>query len=121
MNNLTRLLWIAGGFICVGLGVIGLLVPMMPGVVFLLIAAWCFSRSSERYHAWLLGHPRLGPPIVNWQNNRAISRNNKTVITAMLFSSIVATWLLGAPPIAIALQSTGIACVLLFIWSRPDQ
>lgn len=56
-----RYLLITAGLVNVGLGILGILVPGLPATVFLLIAAWCFARSSPRLDRWLHEHPRLGP------------------------------------------------------------
>ena len=54
------------GWVNVALGAIGIVVPGMPTTVFLLIALWAFSKSSERFRTWLYEHRRLGPPIRAW-------------------------------------------------------
>ena len=52
-----RHLYFAAGWVLTAIGVIGLVLPLMPGTIFLIAAAWCFSRSSPRFEAWLIGHP----------------------------------------------------------------
>ena len=61
----------------VALGIIGAFVPLMPTTTFMILAAWCFARSSKRVEAWLLNHRQFGPPIVAWRNNRSIARRHK--------------------------------------------
>ena len=56
-----RLLWLLGGFLALGLGLVGVITPVLPTVPFVLLAAWCFSKGSARWEAWLLAHPRWGP------------------------------------------------------------
>jgi len=78
------------GWVCVALGIIGLVTPIMPGTVFLILAAWLFSRSSPRFEAWLLGHPRLGPNVVAWRENGAVPRWAQFVATgSMAFSFVI--------------------------------
>jgi len=67
------------GFIFVGLGAIGLVLPVMPTTPFLLVAAACFARSSERFYNWLMDLHLFGPIIKNWEETRSISRNTKLV------------------------------------------
>ena len=55
-----RIIYFCLGWVMVALGVIGLVMPLMPGAVFLIVAAWCFARSSPRFEAWLLEHPTSG-------------------------------------------------------------
>ena len=65
------------GLVCTGLGVAGLILPVMPGTVFLLIALWAFSRSSERFERWLYNHRVFGPPLQRWHEHRVISARAK--------------------------------------------
>lgn len=75
------------GWVCVALGIIGIVTPVMPGTVFLILAAWLFSRSSPRFEAWLLGHPKLGPTVVAWRENGVVPRWAQWVATgSMAFS-----------------------------------
>ena len=70
------------GFIFVGLGAIGLVLPVMPTTPFLLVAAACFARSSERFYNWLMELHLFGPIIRNWEETKSISRNTKLVAIA---------------------------------------
>ena len=59
-----RTLWTLAGFFCFGLGFIGAFLPLLPTVPFMLLAAYCFARGSERFHEWLITHPTFGPPVL---------------------------------------------------------
>ena len=82
-----RYLMLALGLMCTALGVIGIILPVMPGTVFLLIAVWAFSRSSEKLHLWLYHHPRFGHTIRAWQQNRAIPLRAKAAAVTMMAAS----------------------------------
>ena len=77
MRRLSRGLWLALGLGSTALGLIGAVVPLMPTTIFLIIAAYCFSRSSERLEAWLLGHRHFGPTLIAWRRDGAIGRRAK--------------------------------------------
>ena len=79
----------AFGWFNVMLGVIGVVVPGMPTTVFLLIAMWAFSKSSERFRLWLFNHKTLGPPIRNWHEHRVIPPRAKFMAVGMMSLSVV--------------------------------
>ena len=117
---MIRAAWILGGILCVGLGVIGLFLPFLPTVPFLLAAAFCFGRSSERLHQWLLRHPRLGPPVRDWNERGAISPRAKRFASASVAAALVTSAVLGFAPLVIAVQAVALVGVMIFIWTRPD-
>jgi uncharacterized membrane protein YbaN (DUF454 family) len=95
-----RALYLMAGFILVGLGVLGIFLPLLPTTPLLLLAAACFSRSSERWHQWQLNHRMFGPIIRNWHENRCIPRRAKVV--SILMAVLFGGWAVGfaiEPPI----------------------
>ena len=86
-------LFIAGWFAVV-LGVIGIFVPVLPTVPFLLLAAACFGRSSERFYRWLHGHAHLGPLLRPYLQGRGISRSAKVKAISLIWGSIAISVLL---------------------------
>lgn len=115
-----RIIWLISGFICVGLAMIGVVLPLLPTVPFLLLAAFCFARSSERFHSWLIEHPTLGPPIADWRASGAISRRAKILATVSIAAAFSISVLLGLKPWILAVQAATLTCVMIFIWSRPE-
>jgi len=94
----------AAGFACVGLGVLGIFLPVLPTTPFMLLAAACFARSSPRFHRWLLAHRTFGPIVSEWERHHAIPWRTKlwaiALMSATLAASIVffvrSPWLQGA-------------------------
>lgn len=76
------------GLLSLGLGVAGIFLPLLPTTPLLLLAAWCFIRSSSRLYDWLLNHPYLGEYIRNFRENKAISLRVKVVSVAMIWLTI---------------------------------
>ena len=97
-HYMLRYFLIGAGWCCVVLGILGIFLPLLPTTIFLLIATWCFARSSERFHHWLIKHPKLGPILHSWQNNTGITPSIRNRALAMLWLSllismaIVAKW-----------------------------
>lgn len=87
-NRLLRLLLLGAGFLAVGLGIVGIFVPLLPTVPFLLLATACFARSSERFHNWLLEHPHLGPTLHSYLNGQGIPLKAKVSTLTLLWISI---------------------------------
>ena len=115
-----RYVWALLGLLCLLLGVVGVILPLLPTVPFLLLAAFLFARSSERLHNWLLSHPRLGPPIEDWQARGAINPAAKRLATVSIVLVFGVSLALGLRPMIIGIQAITLGCVLLFIWTRPS-
>ena len=94
--DVRKAVLIFAGTVCVALGILGMFLPLMPTTVFLLMAAYCYSRSSERFHNWLLSNRLFGSYIKNYKSGKGISMRQKVSTLAMLWASIgVSIWLLG--------------------------
>ncbi|MBL4293717.1 YbaN family protein [Vibrio fluvialis] len=75
--NIRHLLLNIVGGLSVGLGILGIVLPLLPTTPFLLLASACFMRSSPRFHRWLNQHRLFGPILTNWQQNKAVSKRVK--------------------------------------------
>ncbi|MDP3339177.1 YbaN family protein [Frigidibacter sp.] len=115
-----RIFWAGLGWIALACGLIGAVLPLIPTVPFVLLAAFAFARSSERVHDWLLSHPVFGPSIVSWRERGAISLTGKRWATASFVVSIGLGIWMGLPPYALAMQGLALAGTAAFIWSRPS-
>lgn len=106
------------GHASIAVGFIGIFVPLLPTTPFVLLAAVCYSRGSERFHTWLLEHPRFGPMISSWREHGAIGLRSKIAAVVMVAASVTySTIRLDAPWGVVALV-IGIA-VITFLLSRP--
>ncbi|WCT72002.1 YbaN family protein [Sphingomonas naphthae] len=84
-----RLFYLSAGILAIVVGVIGIFVPLLPTVPFMLLAAFCFARSNPEWERRLIEHPRYGPHILAWREKGAISRKGKTASLLMLTGSAI--------------------------------
>jgi uncharacterized protein len=115
----VRYLWLTLGVICVGLGFVGVVVPGMPATGFFVAAAWCFSKSSEKFLRWLLALPVVGPLIDDYREGRGMTLGIKisasvSLSVAVGFASLYAIPQLWARVACFVLGLIGLG----YIWLR---
>lgn len=118
---MQRLCYLAIGHICVLLGIIGLLVPGIPGVVFFLGAAWAYGRSSERLRQRLLHHPLIGRHIVAWEKHRVVPVKAKILAGLMMSVSFGFTLWRAENWIIPTFAGGCMAIVMLYLLSKPSK
>lgn len=87
----VRHLFFALGWVFFLLGVLGFLLPVMPGTVFMILALWAFSRSSRRFHRWLYTHRWFGPPLQRWVEHRVVPWSARIVAYGSMLASLLAS------------------------------
>lgn len=97
MSRLVRFLLIGFGALCVALGVVGIFVPILPTTPFLLLAAFFFARSSQRFLNWLLTNRWFGAYIRNYREGRGIPRREKVLTILALWLTIAFSALYAVP------------------------
>jgi len=119
-DPLKSFLYVVGGWACVGLAVLGSILPLLPTTPFLLLASWCFFRGSPRIHAWLHRSKWFGPTLDDWQHYRGIRKSVK-YRTVVLVAAVVCTSLvLNSLPWWLKYAVLGlVACGLYMIWTVP--
>lgn len=108
------------GMAMVALGIIGAFVPVMPTTIFMILAAACFGRSSPRFERWLLEHPRFGPPLRLWREQRAMSAKAKAFACSGITFGFVMFCVFAKPGIVLFLCVAALmgGCAL-YLLSRP--
>ena len=112
----------AAGVLSLALGVLGALLPVLPTTPFVLLAAACFARSSDRFYRWLLAHRSFGPMVHEWRMHRSIPYRAKLVAIALMAMSLSASIVFFVRPAwlqaALAAFGVGLAIWLYRIPSR---
>ena len=86
---MKRIILISLGWLCVGLGFVGVFVPGIPTTIFLIIALWAFTKSSEKLRQWLLNHKRFGPILNNWQEHKVVPRRAKILMVVLMSLAVI--------------------------------
>jgi uncharacterized membrane protein YbaN (DUF454 family) len=103
-DKLKRALLITAGTLCVATGIIGIFVPVLPTTPFLLLAAFCYLRSSERFHRWLMNNKLFGAYIRSYTEGRGIPLRVKLFTIALLWATIgISIWLAANLAVTISL------------------
>ena len=116
----TRWLWRALAALALVLAAIGIVLPVLPTVPFLLLAAWAAGKGWPALEAWLLNHAHFGPSIRHWRERGAVPRRAKWAATLMMAASAVMLALMPVP-IAIKIAVPAVmAAVAIWLWRRPE-
>ena len=117
---IVRLFWWLLAYASLGLGIVGIVVPGLPTVPFVLLSAFAAARGSRRLHHWLLAHRQFGPMIRDWQDGGAVSRRAKWLASAMMGLSAFVMLLL-MPDRRMAIPGiVAMAVVAAWLWRRPE-
>jgi uncharacterized protein len=124
-GRLTRGVWFAFGWVAVGIGTIGIVIPGLPTTVFFIVAAWCFSKSSPRFEQWVLDRPGIGPMVRDYRSGAGMPRSAKTAAIASIavvcsFSAFIATDGRVLRAVILAAGAVGTAWILWRVPTRPD-
>ncbi len=125
LDHAARLMLIAAGMICVGLGALGIILPGLPTTPFLLLAAYCFARSSERFHSWLLNHRWFGGYVRNFEQGRGMTRKAKAGTLLLMWLSFGVTIIFFVPvlwgQVGMFLLAIAVSTYLLRLPTPPPE
>ena len=116
---MQRLILLIIGWLAIVLGTLGVVLPLLPTTPFILLAAWCFARSSPRFHHWLLYRSWFGAYIRHWQQHRALPPGVKGRAMLLIIGTFaLSVWLVKLFWLRIMLLCM-LAALLLFMWRMP--
>jgi uncharacterized membrane protein YbaN (DUF454 family) len=117
-----RNIYMIAGWLSLATGIIGIVVPLLPTTPFLLLAAFFFSRGSERLHQWLVQHPRFGPPIRDWNEQGVIRPRAKVLAIALLTATVIyGVGFSRMDPTLKLVQAITMAAIATFLLTRPSK
>ncbi|WP_253958354.1 YbaN family protein [Rhizobium sp. WYJ-E13] len=119
--SFRRAVYLCLGLLMVGLGIVGAILPLMPTTIFLILAAWFFSRSSPRLEAYLM-NSRFGGPLRDWRESGAISRKSKSLALMGMAAGYAIFLVTSKPsvPLVIIVGALILACAA-YVASRPGS
>ena len=106
-----RLAYVGAGLVCVGLAYLGVILPGLPATPWVLLASYCFARSSPRLHRWLRGSRVFGLLIRDWEDHRGIRRPVKVVAVLLVVTVVTLSMTFGPLPVAAKWAVGGLAAV----------
>ena len=118
---LKKLFWNVLGFISLGMAYIGVVTPGIPYSPFVVFAAYCFSKSSDRMHKWIYNHKIFGPFLTNWGEKRVFPLKLKFFMLGMMSLSLVLMYLGGVPARGIMFTAGFMAFVAVWAWRYPSS
>lgn len=119
MREMRVWFWWFVGFAGLGLALLGLVLPIMPTVPFLIVAAYGFNRSSPRFHAMLMNHRIFGPQIQEWHDHRAIDPRVKAVVVVSMAAGLCVSFFILPRGWWLA-QVAVLTLVAIYIVTRPN-
>lgn len=115
-----RLIWFLGGTLALGLGAVGVVLPMLPTTPFVILAAFCYGKSAPRFEAWLHRNRVFGPMIVDWRAHGAIARRYKVLSVGMMAAALAGGMASGMPLAGKMVQLALILGAAAFVITRPE-
>ena len=109
-----RVIWLVAGLTCVGVGGVGVVIPGLPTTVFFIMAAWCFSRSSQRLEKWVLELPGIGTMVRDYRAGLGMPRRAKVLALGCIVAAAGSSALFFIDNLAIRLLVAGAG--LIGLW-----
>lgn len=118
---MKKLFWNCLGFLSLGMAYIGVITPGIPYSPFVVFAAYCFSKGSERMHRWIYNHKIFGPFLTNWNTKRVFPTKMKYFMLIMMSSSLIIMFFTGVPTRGIIYTAVFMAVVAIWAWRYPGS
>jgi uncharacterized membrane protein YbaN (DUF454 family) len=121
IHPIKKVLWTTVGLISLGMAYIGVVTPGIPYSPFVVFAAYCFGKGSERLHKWIYNHKLFGPFLTNWGEKRVFPLKMKYFMLAMMSTSLIIMFFTGVKPIGIISTAIFMGFVACWAWRYPSS
>ena len=121
IHPIKKVLWTTIGLLSLGMAYIGVVTPGIPYSPFVVFAAYCFSKGSERLHKWIYNHKLFGPFLTNWGEKRVFPQKMKYFMLGMMSLSLVLMTLGSVPLRGVIATAIFMACVAVWAWRYPSS
>lgn len=118
---MKKFLWTTLGFLSLGMAYIGVITPGIPYSPFVVFAAYCFSKGSERMHKWIYNHKLFGPFLTNWNEKRVFPLKMKYFMLVMMSSSLIIMFFTNVPARGIIYTGIFMLFVATWAWRYPSS
>jgi uncharacterized membrane protein YbaN (DUF454 family) len=120
IHPIKKVLWTTVGLLSLGMAYIGVVTPGIPYSPFVVFAAYCFSKGSERMHRWIYNHKLFGPFLTNWNEKRVFPQKMKYFMLAMMTTSL-AIMSFTVPIKGVIYTGIFMLCVAVWAWRYPSS
>ena len=114
--KLTKMLWAGAGFVLLGIAYLGVILPGLPWSIFVVMAAYCFAKSSKRMHDWLYNHKLFGPFLTNWQTKKVFPLKLKYFMIITMATTVAFTYFATGNTKAALWTSGFMILVAIYCW-----
>lgn len=121
LPRIARPFWFCLGAVALFLGVVGVVLPILPTTPFVILAAFCFGKSSSRVYRLLLENRIFGPIIADWKTHGAIATKYKMIALFMMVGAILLSIAMGVRKEVLALQVLVMGSAAGYVLSRPSR
>ena len=121
MIKLKKAFFFVLGCLCLVMAYIGVITPGIPYSPFVVFAAYCFSKGSERMHKWIYNHKLFGPFLTNWNTKRVFPLKMKYFMLAMMSTSLAIMFFTGVKPIGVISTAIFMGLVAIWAWRFPGS
>jgi len=121
IHPVKKVLWTIIGFLSLGMAYIGVVTPGIPYSPFVVFAAYCFSKGSERMHKWIYNHKIFGPFLTNWSEKRVFPQKMKYLMLGMMSLSLILMSIGSVPLRGVIYTAIFMACVAVWAWRYPSS